>query len=303
MLKRDGIGDLSIRMEAYYDVRHGVGRKKVVILLGAAGGDIAGSRFERNNYKGKDFELFTGRCCFTDDTVMTMAIAEAILRTRQERPQEDKEREKLLYRNAEKEMREFGRTFPNAGYGGNFLQWLESDNPVPYNSFGNGSAMRVSACGWAAMDADEAAELARIVSEPTHNHKEGIKAAIAVALAIFHARSGMNKQRIADALHGMYDLDFSLDEIRSSYTFDVSCQGSVPQAIVAFLEGSSYEDTLRSAVSIGGDSDTIAAIAGSIAEAYYGIPEYLQEQILSYLRGAPMLLDTIRRFNEVYPKN
>lgn len=266
-----------------------------MILLGAAGGDICGSRFEWNNHRSKDFELFTNNCFITDDTVMTMAVAEAILQTEPSHP------EMLAAKTAET-MHEYGRMFPGYGYGGRFAQWIQSSDPKPYNSFGNGSAMRVSACGWAGSSAEEVLEMAEQVSKPTHNHPEGIKGAQATALAVYLARTGAEKEAIREAMEGYYDISFTLDDIRDSYRFNETCQQTVPQAIVAFLESESYEDALRGAVSIGGDSDTLAAIAGSIAEAYYGIPEYLQNKILKYFNvpNGNILTDTLSRFNDRY---
>lgn len=270
-----------------------------MILLGAIGGDIAGSRYEFSNYRAKDFDLFSDKDFFTDDTVMTLAIAQALVDTA-EAGKLNAGHGDLLRANAEKQMQRFGREFPGRGYGGRFAVWLRSDNPKPYNSFGNGSAMRVSACGWAAKDAQEAENFARLVSEPTHNHPEGIKGAAAASLAVFYARTGMDKKQIGGQMRRFYDLDFTLDEIRPTYQFNETCQETVPQAIVAFLESESYEDALRSAVSVGGDSDTLAAITGAIAEAYYGIPDDMQQKILSYIEGEPELMGALQGFNEMY---
>ena len=245
-------------------------------MIGAIIGDIVGSRFEWDNIKTKDFELFTPDCCFTDDSVMTLAVAQAIL--------ESGEDLEALEHETAACMRKLGKRYPLAGYGGRFTMWLISKNPKPYNSFGNGSAMRVSPCGFAAATMEEALALADAVTRVTHNHPEGMKGAEATAAAIFLARSGKTKQEIRDYIEQYYyKIDFTLDEIRPSYTFDVSCQGSVPQALEAFFESMDFEDAIRNAISIGGDSDTIAAITGGIAEAYYGVPEKLREQALTYL--------------------
>lgn len=274
-----------------------------MILLGAAGGDIAGSRFEFDNHRSKDFELFAKECFITDDTVMTMAVAAAIMCTKAEMDggYTGSEAELLLTRTTQF-MQNFGREFPGLGYGGNFAVWLRAEDPKPYGSFGNGSAMRVSACGWAGRDEDEVRNLATWVSEPTHNHPEGVKGAVATALAIYYARTGMSKEDIRSRMARMYDLNFTLDGIRDTYRFNEICQQTVPQALVAFLESESYEDTLRGAISIGGDSDTLAAIAGSIAEAYYGIPQPLQDKILSYFYDddAELLVNTLTRFNIMF---
>lgn len=231
-------------------------------MVGAIIGDIAGSKYEFHNIKTKEFPLISKGCTFTDDTVMTVAVARAILTAMENRIDFKKE---LV-----KEMQTLGRMFPHAGYGGLFSSWLESENPVPYNSFGNGSAMRVSPCGMIAVELEEALSLAKVSAEVTHNHPEGIKGAQAVAGAIFLAKIKKSKAEIKTFIEeNYYLLDFTLDNIRENYRFDVTCQGSVPQAIVAFLESKDFEDAIRNAVSIGGDSDTIAAIAGSIAWAYY----------------------------------
>ena len=245
-------------------------------MIGAIIGDIAGSRFEWDNIKTKDFALFTPDCSFTDDSVMTLAVAQAIMNCCGDL--------NALEREAAACMRALGKRYPLAGYGGRFTMWLLSNNPKPYNSFGNGSAMRVSPCGFAARTMEEAIALADAVTRVTHNHPEGMKGAEATAAAIFLARSGKTKQEIrAHIEQHYYKIDFTLDEIRPSYTFDVSCQGSVPQALEAFFESADFEDAIRSAISIGGDSDTIAAITGSIAEAYYGVPGQLREQAMQYL--------------------
>lgn len=245
-------------------------------MLGAIIGDIAGSRFEWDNHKSKDFELLTYRCFFTDDTVMTLAVAKAIIAS--------KGNFDNIGKNVVKYMQKYGRKYPDAGYGGRFTNWLYSEKPQPYNSYGNGSAMRVSACGFVAKSLDEAIKLSRLVTEPTHNHPEGLKGAEATAVAIYLARTGKSIIEIRDYINDhYYKLNFTLDGIRESYTFDVSCQGSVPQALMAFFESDSFEDTIRNAISIGGDSDTIAAIAGSVAEAYYGIPADIRNHALTYL--------------------
>lgn len=237
-------------------------------MLGAIIGDVVGSVYEWNNIKIKDFELFKPNCFFTDDTVMTVAVAKALIVTREKQA---KSKEKISFKKElVKQMQEFGRKYPNSGYGGMFSCWLMSDDPQPYNSFGNGSAMRVSPCGYIAVDLDEALELAKASAEVTHNHPEGIKGAQAVAAAIFLARCNKSKEEIKQYIEEhFYTLDKTLDEIRPTYTFNETCQETVPQAIQAFLESMDFEDAIRNAISLGGDSDTLAAITGSIAWAYY----------------------------------
>ncbi len=260
-------------------------------MLGAIVGDIVGSRFEFNNYRSKDFELFTPECRVTDDSIMTLAIAKAIMGARgikETRAGGAGDAEVEYYavagRLAVKYMQEIGRKYPDCGYGGRFIRWVFSDDPQPYNSFGNGAAMRISPVGFAAGAEEEVVRLSRAVTAVTHNHPEGIKGAEAVAMAIFMARKGCSKEEIRDRIaKDYYALDFTIDEIRDTYMFDETCQGSVPQAIEAFLEAESFEDTIRTAISVGGDSDTIAAIAGSIAEAYYSVPEEIKDKALTYL--------------------
>jgi len=271
-------------------------------ILGAIVGDIAGSRFEWCNLKSKDFTLLVGRgeedadeCCFTDDTVMTVAIAEAILRWRKG---SDKSYEALSSM-AITSMQKFGRRYPNAGYGGTFQRWLRDDHPLPYNSWGNGAAMRVSACGWAGQTVDEVKAMSRAVTKVSHNHSEGIKGAEATAVATFLARTGKSKDEIRTViLRDYYPIDFTLDEIRPGYGFDVSCQGSVPHALEAFFESDSFEDAIRNAISIGGDSDTIAAIAGAVAGAYYGIPAQIKAKVSTFLDR--QLAETLRAFKREF---
>ena len=264
-------------------------------MLGAIIGDIAGSRFEWNNHRSKDFNLFSADCFFTDDTVMTLAVAKALLDCKGD-----------YIRLSEKTvtaMQEIGRPYPDCGYGGMFQQWMYSDNPQPYNSFGNGAAMRVSACGFMAQTLEEAKELSHKVTAVTHNHPEGIKGAEATTVAIFLARKGYKIDEIRKYINAhYYQLDFTLDEIRDTYEFNETCQNTVPQAIMAFLESTSFEDAIKNAISIGGDSDTIAAITGGIAEAYYGIPQELVDISKTYLdeRLLNILSDFYSRKKVVY---
>ena len=239
-------------------------------MIGAIAGDIIGSVYELDPTKSKDFPLFHHRCCFTDDTVLTVAIASAILNDGN-------------YRQA---VWELGRKYPNAGYGASFISWLFSADPHPYNSWGNGSAMRVGPVGFAFDTIDEVLEQARQSAIISHSHPEGVKGAQATALAIFLARTTQDKSRIRDEITFRfgYDLNRSVNDIRPSYTFDVSCQGSVPEAIISFLESESYEDAIRNAISLGGDSDTLACICGSIAEAFYGtVPPEIEEKVQEHL--------------------
>lgn len=245
-------------------------------MYGAIIGDIIGSRWEFRGCKTKDFELLNGDCSFTDDTVMTVAIADALIHSGNAND---------LSTLSIKKMQEYGQRYPNQGYGMHFRCWLTDDNPKPYNSYGNGSAMRVSPCGIIATSLEEAESLARVTSSVTHNHPEGIKGACSVAAAIYMAKTGSSKEDIRAYIEEhYYPLNQTIDEIRPTYRFDETCQGSVPLAITAFLESMDYEDCIRNAVSLGGDSDTQAAIAGAIAWSYYGrngltdVMENLKEQ-------------------------
>lgn len=261
-------------------------------MMGAIIGDIVGSRFEWHNYRHKDFTLFHPKCRPTDDSIMTLAVAKAILTARPD--YED------LPAKAVATMQELGRAYPRAGYGRGFRAWLQCDHPEPYNSFGNGSAMRVSPAGFAARTEEEAQKLSLAVTAVTHNHPEGIKGAEAVAVLIYHARQGMAMEDLHElAQDRYYPLDFTLDEIRPTYEFSSACQDSVPQALVAFFSSTGFEDAIRNAISIGGDSDTIAAIAGSIAEAHYGIPADLREAAMQRL-DAP-LQQIVTEFESIYP--
>lgn len=284
-------------------------------MLGAIVGDIVGSIYEWHNIKTKDFPLFKKECFFTDDTVMTCAVADAIMN--------GGEKDNFI-----DSMKKYGRMYPHSGYGGNFGLWIMSSTREPYGSYGNGSAMRVSPCAWI-MDCNYTArtglcphnayEMAKLSAMVTHNHSEGIKGALATVDAIFMSRfyfggyyfdygkpindkpdeiKAIIKNRI-ESEYG-YDLSKTLDEIRPRYSFDVTCQGTVPYAIIAFLESTSFEDAIRNAISIGGDSDTLAAITGSIAEAAYGIPVDIREKAISYLDNP--LKDVLNRWEEFLKK-
>ncbi len=250
-------------------------------MIGAIAGDIIGSVYEGNPVKHKDFPLFTPRSTFTDDTVLTVAVVDVLLTGGDYR--------ETFWR--------YHREYPDRGYGFGFTQWATSTQAHPYHSFGNGSAMRVSPVGWAFDTLEAVVEEAKRSAEVSHNHAEGIKGAQATAAAIFLARTGHTKQEIRDYVAStyQYDLNRSLDSIRPQYAFDVSCQGSVPESIISFLESKHYEDAIRNAISLGGDSDTMACIAGAIAEAYYGgVPPVIQTAV--FARLVPALVKTLEAF-------
>ena len=243
-------------------------------MFGAILGDMIGAPYEFDRGgKTKDFPLFCEESQFTDDTVMTIAVAEALMDTPGQ--PDDAVRAALV-----RSMRKWGRRYPDAGYGGMFCRWLAADDPRPYGSFGNGSAMRVSGAGWLFDALEQTRRAARLSAEVTHNHPEGVKGAEAVACAIFLARTGGGKDEIRDFIvrEFGYDLSRTCDEIRPGYRHVESCQQTVPEALTAFLEGADFEDVIRTAVSLGGDCDTLTCIAGSIAEALYGVPEPLKAE-------------------------
>ncbi|MFQ5604464.1 MAG: ADP-ribosylglycohydrolase family protein [bacterium] len=235
-------------------------------MLGAIAGDIIGSVYEHHSIKTTKFPLFVPACTFTDDTVLTIAAAYAIL-----------ENEDFVT-----SFKKFGRRYPFAGYGGSFIQWLFSEDCEPYNSWGNGSAMRVSPVGFAFNTIQDVLQTAAKSAAVTHNHPQGIIGAQATALAIFLARTGSSKKQIQNEISDRFDyqLNRALEDIRPVYTFDVSCQGSVPEAIIAFLESEDFESAIRNGISLGGDSDTIACIAGGIAQAFYKtLPEKIVQPV------------------------
>jgi ADP-ribosylglycohydrolase len=249
-------------------------------MIGAIAGDIIGSVYEARPIKSKSFTLFDSRCAFTDDSVLTIAVAHAILTGRP-------------YREV---VWDIGKRYPHAGYGGSFIRWLFSDNPQPYNSWGNGAAMRVSPVGFAFDSIDEVLKQARMTAEISHNHPEGVKGAQATALAVFLARTGYGKEGIREQISSRfgYDLQRRVEDIRPTYSFRISCQETVPEAIVSFLDSESYEDAVRNAISLGGDSDTLACITGGIAEAYYGgVPRFVREKVQEIL---PVFLWKIAMF-------
>jgi ADP-ribosylglycohydrolase len=254
-------------------------------VLGAIAGDIIGSSYEWHPTKSFDFELFTPQSTPTDDTILTIAVADCILHGK----------------DYAATFKEYGRRYPHAGYGGMFLAWLSSDSFEPYNSFGNGSAMRVSPVGFAFSSLDDVLQEAKKSASVTHNHPEGIKGAQAIAASIFLARTGQSKEQISDYIEDtfQYNLHQTLNEIRPKYTFDETCQGSVPQAIIAFLESNDYEDAVRKAVSLGGDSDTLGCMTGGIAQAYYKqIPDFITRKLREQLDAD--LLAVVYEFNKQF---
>lgn len=263
-------------------------------MIGAIVGDIAGSRFELSEKKPVDFEVFTEECRFTDDSVMTLALAQAIL---------DTNKSSNFYKDFQasviKSFKDLGRSYPDAGYGRGFKTWLESDETGGYNSMGNGSAMRISPIAYIAKNTEDLIELSRIASSVSHNHPQGIKGGEATAVAVYMAIHGSSKENIKTYIEdNYYSLDFNYQDLVENYKFDSTCQGTVPQAIYIFLISENFEDLIRKALSIGGDSDTIAAIAGSIGGAYYGVDSKIEDKALSYLDER--LLAIYRRFKSEY---
>ena len=260
-------------------------------IIGAVAGDVIGSAYEFNPTRDYNFELFTPKSTFTDDTVLTMANALWLLENEHHTP------ERLV-----NIMLDMCWKYPDRGYGGRFARWIHDTDPQPYNSFGNGSAMRVSPIGYYAKTLDEALALAKISAEVTHNHPEGIKGAQATAAAIFMARKGMSKQEIRDYIAQTFNYDMSrtLDEIRPTFTFDETCQHTVPEAITCFLEGKDFEDVVRLSVALAGDADTIAAIAGSISSAVDEVPAEISQPVIALL--SEEFCTTLLRFNELVAK-
>ena len=260
-------------------------------MLGAIFGDIVGSVYEFDNTKDYNFQLLSGRSRPTDDTCMTLAVAKALMETY---GKDDDTVRKALVAN----MQDIGHRYPNAGYGGMFYQWLRERNPKAYGSFGNGSGMRVSPVGWLYPTLEETLHVAKLTAEVTHNHPKGIKGAQAIAACIFLARTGAVKEQIMAYVEETFDYDLhrKLDDIRPTYVHVETCQESVPESILAFLEGTTYEDVIRKAVSLGGDSDTIACMAGSIAEVYYEMPEEFKVETLNRLD--PFQQGIVREFRK-----
>jgi type I restriction enzyme M protein len=261
-------------------------------MLGAIIGDIVGSIYAFNNIKTKDFHFFSKGCTFTDDSVLTIAIGQALIN--------DDNDFINVSQNAVKWMRHLGRKYPNAGYGNHFYDWLFSEKPKPYGSYGNGAGMRVSACGIVGQNLEEVKYLAKSVTKVTHNHPESYQAAEAIAVSVFLLRKGYSKVELANYIKKhYYSLDFTLVSIREAYRFTERAIDSTPEAIVAFLESTSFEDAIRNAISIGGDSDTIAAMTGSLAAEYYGVPELLQKEALRFLDD--LLIKYLKSFITLHP--
>lgn len=242
-------------------------------IIGAISGDIIGSVYERNSIKTKDFELFSPYSCFTDDTVMTLGIAKWLC--------EDRDSMEVLIEC----VQNIGNQYPNAGYGRNFSHWLNQVDPQPYGSWANGSAMRVSPVAWVGNSLEEVQKLAKMSAIITHDHPEGIKGALSTADAVYLARTGASKDEIREHVEVNYGYDLSrrLDDIRPTYSFELHCKKSVPESIICFLEAENFEDAVRNAVSLGGDADTLAAIAGSIASAYWDVPDTIWDKTICRL--------------------
>ena len=258
-------------------------------MIGAIAGDIIGSVYERHRIKTKDFHLFSERSRFTDDTVLTVALADAI----------------LSGESYERLMRQYYCRYPHAGYGSLFRTWAANEKLGPYHSYGNGAAMRISPVGFACESLEEIMDKARLYTEITHDHPDGIKGAQAVAAAIYLARTDHSKKEIKDHIESClgYDLSCTLDEIRPTYRFDPTCHGSVPEAVIAFLESEDFEDAIRNAVSLGGDSDTQACIAGGIAQAFYGgVPKHIESRAMELL-DEPLRSVTHRFMKEYLPNS
>jgi len=261
-------------------------------MYGAILGDIIGSPYEFDRgKKTKDFPLFSKYSMFTDDSVMTIAVAEGLMDSMGKDP--DGVRKELV-----ESMQRWGRKYPDAGYGGMFYSWLHSRDPQPYGSWGNGSAMRASSAGWLFESFDETWKAAKMTAEVTHNHEEGIKGAECVAAVIWLARNRKSKEEIKETVESAfgYDLSRTLDEIRPGYRHVESCQQTVPEAVTAFLEGNDFEDVIRNAVSLGGDCDTLTCIAGGMAEAFYGVPEELKAECRR--RITPEMREVLERFDK-----
>ena len=266
-------------------------------MLGALIGDVVGSRFEFKNFKSRDFLMFAPNCRPTDDSLMTLAIAKALVMYKGD--------ESILASLTARYMHEIAKKHPNVGWGGRFYRWVMELDPTPPHSLGNGAGMRISPVGWVAESEEEVKRLSRIVTEITHSHPEGLLGAESLAVAIFMARTGRSKDEIYERMVREYYpvIDtFTLDKIRPTYEIDdmgewVTCRGSIPQALRAFFEADSFEDTIRNAISIGGDADTIAAMAGSVAEAYFGVPVEMEDRLLEYL--PPDLYDVYVAFGTV----
>lgn len=283
--RRGKSGDLATEPSA------GTGAEAKPALRGAIIGDIVGSIYEFDNIKTKDFPLFGPGCAFTDDTVMTVAVADAFSKAEADASDEQ------LVRLIKNSLRYWGNKYPDMSYGGRFRDWLYSDDPQPYNSSGNGAPMRCSAAGWVATSPEDARHLGELTAMPTHNHPEALKAAALTAELIYLARTGSTMKhlrRIAE----LYYVIPKVDELRPTYDFSESSQDTMPAALAAFFDSTGFEDAIRNAISLGGDSDTIAAITGSIAEAYYGVPEFLWVKTIMYLDNS--VVDALAHFNRIF---
>lgn len=265
-------------------------------MWGAIIGDLAGSYYEINNIKTKKFKFLENhKCKFTDDTIMTLAVAKSLL--------EFDGNFEILKDKVIQNMVHLGRKYSQCGFGNEFFKWIIKEDHAPYNSFGNGAAMRIGCCGIVAESLEQVKELSKIITSVSHNHSEGIKGAEAVSVAVYLAKIGKTKEEIKEyIINNYYDINFTLDEIRNNYSFDISCQGSVPQALESFFESNSFEDSIRNAISIGGDSDTIAAICGCIADVYYNIPIKIKNKALTFFdkNFDSELLDIIYKFETKY---
>ena len=260
-------------------------------MLGAIVGDVVGSRFELASLQSKEFSFFAPSCHISDDTILTLAVCQAFLDCRGDYSQ--------LSLRAASQLKAFALRYPRAGYGSKFLVWMLTDVSRPYGSFGNGSAMRVSPCAMVARSLEEVKKFAYAVTAVTHNHPEGLKGAEAVAVAAFLAKEKWSKAEIRQYVQDhYYSMDFSIDEVRPHYQFGNTCPRTVPYAIKAFLEADSFEDAIRAAISLGGDTDTLGAMAGSIAALYYGVPEVIAQRTKTYLD--PYLSGVLRQFEETY---
>lgn len=260
-------------------------------MLGAIVGDVVGSRFELASLQSKEFSFFAPSCHVSDDTILTLAVCQAFLDCRGDYSQ--------LSLRAASQLKVFALRYPKAGYGSKFLVWMLADVSRPYGSFGNGSAMRVSPCAMVARSLEEVKKFSYAVTAVTHNHPEGLKGAEAIAVAAFLAKEKCSKAEIGQYVQDhYYSMDFSIDEVRPHYRFGNTCPRTVPYAIKAFLEADSFEDAIRAAISLGGDTDTLGAMAGSIAGLYYGVPEAIAQRTKTYLD--PYLSGVLRQFEETY---
>ncbi len=264
-------------------------------MIGAIIGDIVGSVYEFHTIKQKEFKLLKPKCQVTDDTIMTCAIAKACIDYLDNKNINSFKEKCIIY------MQELGRKYKNAGYGYNFNQWLMDENPQPYNSYGNGGAMRTSPVAYVAESLEEVELLAKAQAEVSHNHEEGIKGAQAIASAMYMSLNGKTKEEIKEYIEKKYyKLDFTIKDIRRKYKYDISAQGSVPEAIESFLEGENYEDSIRNAICLGGDADTLACMTGAISECFYGLPDNID--INPYLNDE--LKEIINNFyNKIKKKN